>query len=184
MELVFIFPIILVQMFFINLGEVMQIEGALRIDAFVNAEELPVLLWDKGVSTIRAPKADRRGNHLPGDEGLSTDFALVLPVAAIIIVEIVVWSATEGTDDILGNGFPVAPLNGSDGFAILPEIVFQEKLPVLFEEGLDDRESVSGEFVVFRGMGIIKGPLLERDISADKVQEPANSLVLFLNYSK
>ena len=49
----------------------------------------------------------------------------------------------------------------------------------MFDERLDDREAVSGKFV-----GIIEGPLLERDISADEVQEPANSFVLFLNYSK
>ena len=54
----------------------------------------------------------------------------------------------------------------------------------MFDERLDVREAVSGKFVVFRGVGIIEGPLLERDISADEVQEPANSFVLFLNYSK
>ena len=42
----------------------------------------------------------------------------------------------------------------------------------MFDERLDDREAVSGKFVVFRGVGIIEGPLLERDISADEVQEP------------
>ena len=107
-----------------------------------------------------------------------------MPVAAIIIIEIVVGSATEWTDGILGNGFPIAPLDRPDGFAIFPEVVFQEELPVLFEEGLDDREAVSVEFLVFRGVWIIEGPLLERDISADKVQEPANRFILFLNYSK
>lgn len=130
---------------------------------------------------VRANEADRRSDHLSGDEGLPTDLALVLSVAAIIIIEIVVWSATEGTDDILGNGFPIAPLDRSEGFAIFPEVVFQKELPVLFDEGLDDREAVSGKLLVFRGVGIIEGPLLERDISADKVQEPANSFVLFLN---
>ena len=54
----------------------------------------------------------------------------------------------------------------------------------MFDERLDDREAVSVEFLVFRGVWIIEGPLLERDISADKVQEPANRFILFLNYSK
>ena len=54
----------------------------------------------------------------------------------------------------------------------------------MFDERLDDREAVSGKFVVFRGVGTIKGPLLEWNIFADKVQEPADSFVLFLNYSK
>ena len=184
MELVFIFAIVFVQMFFINPGEVMQIEGALRVDAFVDAEELPVLFWDKGVPAIRTHEPNGRGNNLPRDERLATDLALVLPVPAIVIIEIVVRSATEGTDNILRDGFPVTPLDRSDGLAILPEIVLEEELPVLFDERLEERETVSGKLLVFRGVGIIESPLLERNISADEVQEPANGFILFLNYSK
>ena len=90
MELVFIFAIVFVQMFFINAGEVMQIEGALRVDAFVDAEELPALFWDKGVPAIRTHEPNGRGNHLSRDERLATDLALVLSVPDIVIVEIVV----------------------------------------------------------------------------------------------
>ena len=90
MELVFIFTIILIQMLFINSGEVMPIEGALWVDAFVYAEELPVLFLDEGVSTIRAQEAGRRGDNLPGDECLATDLTLVLAIAAIVIIKIVV----------------------------------------------------------------------------------------------
>ena len=54
----------------------------------------------------------------------------------------------------------------------------------MFDERLDDREAVSGKFVVFRGVGIIEGPLSEGNISADEIQEPADSIILFLNYSK
>lgn len=184
MKFVFIFTVILIQMFFINLGEVMQIEGALRVDAFVDAEELAVLFGDEGVSAVRADETDRRGDNLPRDERLATDLALVLSVAAIVIIEIMVRGATEGTDNLLRDGFPVAPLDGSDGFAIFPEVELEEELPVLFDEGLDDGEAVSGKFLVFRRVGIIESPLLERDISADEVQEPANGFILFLNYSK
>jgi hypothetical protein len=125
MEFVFIFTKILVQMIFINLREVMQIEGALRIDAFVNAEEFSVLLGDERVSAIRAYEAERRGEKFSRDERLAADLALVLPVAAIVIIEIVVRSATEGTDGILRDGFAVTALDRPDGFAILPEVVFQ-----------------------------------------------------------
>ena len=51
----------------------------------------------------------------------------------------------------------------------------------MFDERLDDREAVSGKFVVFRGVGIIEGPLLERDISADEKNKPADLAILFLN---
>lgn len=37
------------------------------------------------------------------------------------------------------------------------------------------------EFLVFRGMGIIKSPLFKRDISADKINQPAVLLVKRLN---
>ena len=162
----------------------MQIEGALRVDAFVDAEELPVLFWDKGVPTIRTHETDRRGNNLPRDERLATDLALVLSVAAIVIIEIVVRSATEGTDNISRDGFAVTALDGSDGFAILPEIVLEEELPVLFDEWLNDGKTVGSEFLVLRRVRVLKSPLLEGDISAKQIQEPANRFILFLNYSK
>ena len=139
MELVFIFAIVFVQMLFINAGEVMQIEGALRVDAFVDAEELPALFWDKGVPAIRTHEPNGRGNHLSRDERLATDLALVLSVPDIVIVEIVVRSATEGTDNILRDGFPVTPLDRSDVFGILPKRVLEKELPVLFDEWLNDR---------------------------------------------
>ena len=127
------------QMVLINPGEVVKVEGAPGVDAFMDAEKLPVLIRDEGVAAVRAYKAERRCDNLAGDKGLPTDFALELPIAAIIIVEIVVRSATEGTDNILRDGFPVTPLDRSDGFGILPKIVLEKELPVLFDEWLNDR---------------------------------------------
>ena len=109
---------------------------------------------------------------------------MVLSVAAIVVVEVVVRCPTKRAEDIFRDGFSIAALNGSDGFAELPEIVFKEKLPVLFDERLEEREAVGSKLLVFRGVGNIKGPLPERDISADEIQEPADSFVLFLNYSE
>ena len=184
MKFVFMFTVILIQMFFINSGEVMQIEGALRVDAFVDAEELAVLFGDEGVSAVRADETDRRGDNLPRDERLATDLALILSIPPIVIIEKVVRGPTEWTDNILRDGFAVTALDRFDGFAILPEKVFEEELPVLFDERLNDGEAVSGKLLVFRGVGIIESPLLERNISADEIQEPANRFILFLNYSK
>ena len=172
------------QMVLINPGEVVKVEGTPGVDAFMDAEKLPVLIRDEGVAAVRAYKAERRGDNLAGDKGLPTDFALELPIAAIIIVEIVVRCPTKRTEGIFRDGFTIATLNGSDGFAVLPEIVFKEKLPVLFDKGFNDRKFIYFEFLIFGRMGIIKGPLLEWNIFADKVQEPADSFVLFLNYSE
>ena len=41
---------------------------------------------------------------------------------------------------------------------------------------------INFELLVFEGMGIVKSPLLERDISTDKVNQPAVLLVKILNY--
>ncbi|MBO1695187.1 hypothetical protein HJW21_00275 [[Clostridium] symbiosum] len=90
-------------------------------------------------------------------------------------------SATEGTDHILRDGFPVTALDRPDGFAILPEIVLKEELPVLFDEWLNEGEPVRGKLLVFRGVGIIEDPLLKRNISANKVDKPENLFVLVLN---
>ena len=100
MEFVFIYAMVLVQMFFINPGKVMQIEGALGIDTFVQAKEFPVLFRDGGVSAVRADEADRRGDTLPRDECLATDLAQILSVPTIVIIEIMMRGTTEGTDNI------------------------------------------------------------------------------------
>ena len=172
------------QMVLINPGEVVKVEGAPGVDAFMDAEKLPVLIRDEGVAAVRAYKAERRGDNLAGDKGLPTDFALELPIAAIIIVEIVVRCPTKRTEGIFRDGFTIAALNGCDRFAVFPEIVLQKELPILFDERFDEREAVGGELLVLRGVGIIEGPLSEGNISADEIQEPADSIILFLNYSK
>ena len=114
------------------------------------------------MSTVGADKTNRSGDKVPGNDGLSADFTLVLAIAAVVIIEIVMRGTAER----------------------FPEIVFKKELPVLLNEGLDNRETVSGKFLVIRGMGVIEGPLLERNESTDQIQEPANRFILFLNYSK
>ena len=114
------------------------------------------------MSTVGADKTNRSGDKVPGNDGLSADFTLVLAIAAVVIIEIVMRGTAER----------------------FPEIVFKKELPVLLNGGLDNREMVGGNFLVFRGVGIIEGPLLERNKSANQIQEPANRLILFLNYSK
>ena len=52
--------------------------------------------------------------------------------------------------------------------------------PVLPEVS-DKREIVNFELVVLWGMGIIKSPLFQWDISADKMNQPAVLLVKRLN---
>ncbi len=72
-------------------------------------------------------------------------------------------------------------LDGFYGFAIAEEVVSVPKLPVLFEEWLDDRELIREELLIFRAVEFIVSPLLKRNVSANKKNEPAELLILFLN---
>ena len=71
------------------------------------------------------------------------------------------------------NGPAVSSLHRLDGFSVAPKIVLEEKLPVLFDKGFDTRQFIDFELLIFGRMGILIGPLLKRDISADKVYQPA-----------
>ena len=44
MQLILVFVVILLQEVLVNLGEVMKVEGTPGVDAFMDAEELPVFL--------------------------------------------------------------------------------------------------------------------------------------------
>lgn len=53
-------------------------------------------------------------------------------------------------------------------------------VPILFE-GDDFWKFINLELLVLFRMGVIKSPLLKREISTDKVNKPANLFVLVLN---
>ena len=74
----------------------------------------------------------------------------------------------QGAEDVLRDGRSVSPLDRFQRFAVAPEIVFKEELPVLFDKGSDTWEFIYFELLVFRRVRIVKCSLLERDISADK----------------
>ena len=83
----------------------------------------------------------------------------------------VFWNITLHPAEYRANGFVVTLL--VVGNEVLP-------VPVLFI-GYDFGQFINLEFLVLGRMGIIKSPLLEWDISADKVNEPANLFLLVLN---
>jgi len=60
-------------------------------------------------------------------------------------------------------------------------IVFKKELPVLSDKGFNDREFINCELLIFWRMGVIESPLLERNISADKIEKPADLFMLVLN---
>lgn len=66
------------------------------------------------------------------------------------------------------------------GFAVTEAL----KLPVLFDKKFDDRKLIGKEHLVFWTVEFIMSPLLQRDVSADKENKPADLEMLSLNDSK
>ena len=87
MQLVFVSAIVLIQVFFVHFGKIVKIVRAFGIHAFMYAEKLTVFLGGKGIAAVGAGKTERCCDSFAGGEGLAADFALVLPVAAIVIVD-------------------------------------------------------------------------------------------------
>ena len=169
MELIFVFSVVLIQILLFHFFKIVEIVRTFGTDAFVYTEELAVFFGNQGIAAMRTDKADRSCNHFSRCESLTTDLALVLTIATIIVIDEKMGSTTQRADGILGNGFAVATLNRLNRFAILPLIVFQKELPVLFDKRFDDREPVDLEFLISGRMGIIESQLPQRNISANKI---------------
>lgn len=136
------------------------------------------------MAAVGTHDTDGGSGLLTGDESLAADFALVLPIAAVVVIEVQMGSPAERADGILRDVFPIAALDRFHSLAVFPLVVFQEELPVLSDERFDDGHPVNGRFLVFWGMGIVKGPLFERDVSANKLDQPAVLLIKVLNCMK
>ena len=114
---------------------------------------------------------------------MPADLALKLSAAARVVIDIVMRGAAERAGGICRNvtGFAFLGFDRFYGFAIAEEVVSVPELPVLLDERFDDREFIREELLVFRAVEFIMGPLLKRNVSANKKNEPANWLRLFLN---
>lgn len=114
---------------------------------------------------------------------MPADLTLKLSAAAGVVIDVVMRGAAERADGISRNvtWFAFLRFDWFYGFAVAEEVVFVPELPVLFEEWFDDREFIREELLIFRAVEFIMGPLLKRDVSANKKNEPANLLILFLN---
>ena len=79
---------------------------------------------------------------------------------------------------------PFWGFTGWRAFSIAETIILVPEFPVLLDERFDDRQLVCKELLILRAVDLIMSPLLERDISADKENKPADLAILFLNDSK
>ena len=170
MELVFIFPVSLIEMFWLHFFKVMEIVRAFRVYALMQDKELPVFLWDKSIPAVGTAKFYGRKAVILLRELRVTDFAGKLSFGAVVLVKIGFWSLTAGTGTVIGDITFGPPADGTDllfitFFKVRDEIFIS---PVLTEIG-DQGKFVNFELLVLWRMGIVKGPLLKWNISADKV---------------
>ena len=119
---------------------------------------------------VRAAQLQGREAALGRREPGGTNFAKELPFGAVIPVEKRLWSLTAGTGTFIRDVAFRAAADRTDLLTITFFVVRDEILisPVLAKVS-DQREFINLEFLIFWRMGIIESPLLERNVSADKI---------------
>ena len=102
------------------------------------------------------------------------DLAQELAFGTVVAVEVLGRSVTAGAVRIGRDPAFAAPADRLQFTPVVRALVFApEVLPVLFLQGDDPWELIRFELLVLWGMCLIISPLLERDVSADKTEEPA-----------
>jgi len=110
---------------------------------------------------------------------LAENLAFLFP---IVPHEIVYRSITGRAGTVFWNITFHTSKNRLNGFVITLLVVRDEILPVPFLfVGYDFGKLINLELLILWRVGIIKSPLLERDVSTDKVNKPANLFLLVLN---
>ena len=170
MELVFIFAISLLEMFRIHFFKVVEIVRTFRIYTLMQDKTFPVLFGNESVPAVRTAQLHGRKTVILLWELRVTDLAGELTFGAVVLVKIRFWSLTAGTGTVIGDITFGPPADGTDllfitFFKVRDEIFIS---PVLTEIG-DQGKFVNFELLVLWRMGIVKGPLLKWNISADKV---------------
>ncbi len=169
MELIFVPAVIFFEVILIHLFKVVEIAGAFGIDTLVDDKVFPDFFWNEGIPTVWASQFYRRETAFHRRESGIVYLAEDLAFGAVVPVEVwhgrvTAW-AGAGLRDIAFR----AAVHRS-GFLSVAFFEIGDKLlvsPALAEIS-DKRERIDLELLVFWGMGIIKGPLFEGDVSADK----------------
>ena len=183
MEFIFVLAVILFEVFLIHLFQVVKVVGAFGIDALVDDKVFPVFFGNESISTVRTAQFYRGEAAFIRGESCITDLTQELSLGPIVFVQEGFWGVTAWAGAGVRNITFRPAADRADLFAIAFFVVGDEILisPVLTEVS-DQREFINFELLVLWGMGIIKSPLLEGDISADEVDQPAVLLVKILNY--
>ena len=144
---------------------------------------LTVFFRDQGVPTVGTAQFHRREAAFIRGEPCRADFTEELSLGAIVFVKKGLGSITARAGAVVRDVAFRASSDREDLLTVAFFVVREEfpVSPVLPEVG-NQGELVNLELLVFWGMGILKSPLLQGDISADEVDQPAVLLVKILNY--
>ena len=169
--------------FFGKLFQIPLVVRAVIIDTFVNTEVFTVFDRLECMPAVRAPEFERGNNVFSGNKGLPADLAFELPTAAGIVIDVFMRGVAERTYGICRYGTRLAFLSFHrlEGFPIAEAVILVPEFPVLLDERFDDWKLVREELLILRAVDFIMSPLLERDISADKENKPADLAILLLN---
>ena len=185
MKFILVLAIILFQIFLIHFFEVVEIIGAFGIDTLMYDKVFAVFLWDQSIATVRAAQFHRGESTLIRGESRITDLTEELTFGTVIFVQKKVRGITAGAGAGVRNITFRPTADRADFFTVTFFVVRDEIFisPVLAEVS-DQREFINLELLVFWGMGIIKSPLLQGNVSADKVKKPTDLFMLVLNKLK
>ena len=170
MEFVFILSISLIEMLWLHFFKVVEIVRALRVHTLMQDKKLPVLFGDEGIPAVRAAQLYRREAVILLGELCVADLAGELSLATVVLVKILLWSLTTGTGTFFRDVTFGLAFDGADLLAVtLMEVRNQLLIGPVLTEIRNQRKFINLVLLVFWGMGVIKRPLLERDVSADKI---------------
>jgi len=179
MELIFVLAVILIQIRLINFLQVVKVVGAFGIHAFVDDEVLTVLLTCQSMGAVRTLEGKGFGETvlIRRKEG-PADLTHQLAGLAVVTIQERLRCIAGRAGAILRDITHRAAADRLNRFSVLPRVVAVKILPVPVLLMIDNLwKMIHFELLVLRRMRIVESPLLERDISADEVDQPAVLLI-------
>lgn len=105
-----------------------------------------------------------------------TNLTLILTIAAVIVIDILMWSVAKWANNSFGNIPAVTAIDRLDGFAISFTVVFDKESIILFDRFKDYGKLINLKLLILRRLRIVKSKLLKGNKSANKIAEKRNNL--------
>ena len=170
MELVLVFSIVFLEVVLVHFPEIVEIIGTLWVDTFMEDEVSAFFFGNERIATVWAAQLYGRKAALIRREFCRADLTEKLPLGTVVLIEEGLWGIAARAGAALRDVTLQTASDRLDFLAVALFVIRDEVfiVPALAEVG-DQREFINLELLVFRRKGIIKRPLLERDVSADKI---------------